>query len=56
MRCALAPFTRRGAELLLEDAAEVGEVVKTPTEGDIADVTGHVGGIRQIALASLQAL
>src|SRR6185295_13413500 len=36
----LAPFARRDAEPLLEDAAEMGEVVKAPREGDFADVPG----------------
>src|SRR5258708_17027615 len=52
----LAPFARRGAKPLLEDPAEMGEVVKAPRERDVADVPRGVGGIRQIAPASLQAL
>src|SRR3954465_1576415 len=52
----LAPFARRDAEPLLEDAAEMGEVVKAPREGDLADVPGLVGGVGQIALAALQPL
>src|SRR5688572_28368931 len=52
----LAPFARRDAEPLLEDAAEMGEVVKAPREGDLADVPGLVGGVAEIALAALQPL
>src|SRR3954463_1482455 len=52
----LAPFARRDAEPLLEDPAEMGEVVKTPREGDLADVPGLVGGVGKIALAALQPL
>ena len=52
----LAPFARRDAEPLLEDAAEMGEVVKAPCEGDLADVPGMVGGVGEIALAALQPL
>jgi len=40
----LAPFARRDAEPLLEDAAEMGEVVKAPGEGDLADVPGWLAG------------
>ena len=56
LRRVLAPFARRGAEPLFEDPAEMGEVVKAPRECDVADMPGHVGGIRQVALASIQAL
>src|SRR6187431_3663018 len=52
----LAPFARRNAEPLLEDAAEMGEVVKTPREGDLADMPGLVGGVGEIALATLKPL
>src|SRR4051812_37526840 len=51
-----APLARRGAEPLLEDTAEVGEVTKAPRVGDLADMPRRLGGIRQIALAALQAL
>ena len=34
----------------------MGEVVKTPCEGDLADVPGLVGGVGKIALATLQPL
>src|SRR5258708_24521838 len=34
----------------------MGEVVKAPREGDIADMASRVSGVRQIALASLQTL
>src|ERR1044071_7591321 len=52
----LAPFARGDAEPLLEDAAEMGEVVKAPCKGDLADVPGLIGGVGQIALAALQPL
>src|SRR5437660_8048336 len=52
----LTPFARRNAEPLLENTAEMGEVVKTPCEGDLADVPGLVGGVGKIALATLQPL
>src|SRR5947199_5986224 len=52
----LAPFARRDAEPLLEDAAEMGEVVEAPCEGDLADVPGMVGGVGEVTLAALQPL
>src|SRR6266481_6780368 len=55
-RRVLAPFARRGAEPLLEDPAEVGEVVEAPCECDVADMPGGMGGVRQLAPASLQTL
>ena len=45
----LAPFARRDAEPLLEDAAEMGEVVKAPREGDLADMPGLVRGVAKVA-------
>ena len=45
VRRVLAPFARRGAELLLEDTAEVGEVVEAPCERDIANVPSRQGGV-----------
>src|SRR3954468_12201670 len=41
----LAPLARRGAELLFEDTAEMGEVVKAPRERDVADMPG---GMRRV--------
>src|SRR5881394_842884 len=52
----LAPFARRDPEPLLEDAAEMGEVVKAPCEGDLADVPGLVRRVGEVALAALQSL
>src|SRR5436309_15928064 len=52
----LAPFARRDAEPLLEDSSEMGEVVKPPGEGDLADVPGMIRGVGKIALAELQPL
>ena len=52
----LAPFARRNPEPLLEDAAEMGEVVKAPREGDLPDVPGMVRRVGEVALAALQPL
>src|SRR6187399_922110 len=52
----LAPLARRDAEPLLEDAAEMREVVEAPREGDLADMPGLVGGVGQVALATLKPL
>src|SRR5881397_3676388 len=52
----LAPFARRDAEPLLEDAAEMGQVVKAPCEGNLADVSRLVGRVGKIAFATLQPL
>jgi len=51
-----APLSRRGAELLFEDTAEMRKVVETPCERDIADVSCGLRRIRQVAGAALQAL
>src|SRR5213078_3258116 len=52
----LAPFARRDAEPLLEDSAEMGEVVEAPREGDLADIPGLIRRVAKIALAALQPL
>src|SRR5215211_741360 len=52
----LTPFARRDAEPLLEDTAEMREVVKAPREGDLADMPGLVRWVAKVALAALQPL
>jgi len=52
----VAPLARRGTEVLLEDAAEMGEVVETPGEGNVADVPCRSRRIGQVAFAALEAL